>query len=142
MMLSVFINGIISAEISLFIFVYLLIFLTLIGYEFFLHCQGFCLLNDYITLGWLVRTTINLFLLSLMAELKQILQLKNSCIFSKLPHFWPLTLIAFSNYGTSLVNLYLSHPPQCQRLQKHFATNSDNPFANLVTCKIGAYHRS
>ena len=119
MMLSVFINGIISAEI-LFIFVYLLIFLTLIGYEFFLHCQGFCLLNDYITLGWLVRTTINLFLLSLMAELKQILQLKNSCIFSKLPHFWPLTLIAFSNYGTSLVNLYLKSPSAVSTSSKTF----------------------
>lgn len=40
MMLSVFINGIISAEI-LFIFVYLLIFLTLIGYEIFFALSRF-----------------------------------------------------------------------------------------------------
>jgi len=36
--------------------------------------------------GWLVKTTITLFLFSLMAELtKQILQLKNSYIFAKIP---------------------------------------------------------
>ena len=85
MMLSVFINGIISAEI-LFIFVYLLIFLTLIGYEIFfalsrflfterLHytrmvlafiLKGFLQRNGHMVEkhleGWLVRTTINLFL--------------------------------------------------------------------------------
>lgn len=92
--------------------------------------------------GWLVKTTITLFLLSQMAELKQILQLKISYIFAKLPHFWPLTLIALSNYGTSLVNLYLNSPSSVSKSSKHFATNSDNPFANLVTYKIGAYHSS
>lgn len=82
--------------------------------------------------GWLVRTTINLFLLSLMAELKQILQLKNSCIFAKLPHFWPLTLIAFSNYGTSLVNLYLKSPSAVSTSSKTFCNKLWQPF-----CKLG-----
>ena len=128
----------------LFIFVYLLIFLTLIGYEFFfalsrflfterLHytrmvlafiLKGFFQRNGHMVekhlAGWLVRTTINLFLLSLKAELKQILQLKNSCIFAKLSHFWPLTLIAFSNYGTSLVNLYLKSPSAVSTSSKTF----------------------
>lgn len=82
--------------------------------------------------GWLVRRTINLFLLSLMAELKQILQLKNSCIFAKLPHFWPLTLIAFSNYGTSLVNLYLKSPSAVSTSSKTFCNKLWQPF-----CKLG-----
>ena len=82
--------------------------------------------------GWLVRTTINLFLLSLMAKLKQILQLKNSCIFSKLLHFWPLTLIAFSNYGTSLVNLYLKSPSAVSTSSKTFCNKLWQPF-----CKLG-----